>query len=152
MHHYEFRGKRLEGVSGVNGSSWVYGDFVRLPEDDGSWQDPPSGLTSFIADSWTLTRELVRVDPSTVGLFTGLEDANGKKIFQGDIVVSRIKGFRGSLFFVEWRTGAFKLDLYTVTEPYTAPCFIGYLGDLNEDFLNELEVIGNIYEDPNFIC
>jgi uncharacterized phage protein (TIGR01671 family) len=67
-----FRGKRID-----NGG-WIYGDYVR-----------PNNILLNGLDPY-------KVDPSTVGQFTGLTDKNRTNIFEGDIV--------------KWWSGSYSID------------------------------------------
>ena len=94
MREILFRGKRID-----NGE-WTQGAY--FPKND-----------NYPATIYTDDGLGASVDPATVGQYTGLTDKNGKKIFEGDIVVEY--DFFGEIFamgpvewsdlFVGWKVG-----------------------------------------------
>lgn len=128
MREILFRGKRTD-----NGE-WVYGDLIqnvdclKIREQEKSIKK--------IAKSY-------EVYPETVGQFTGLLDKNGKKIFEGDIVlglflfdmsINAVVKFRDGAFGLEWRRGEI-----IEFNAFTSLCNITY------------EIIGNIYDNPELL-
>ena len=91
-----FRGKR------VSDNQWVYGSLIKADdfccilenEEDVHPMDYPylDGKMGIIDGKAT------PVDPETVGQWTGLVDKNGKKIFEGDVVITEF----GRKCVVQW--------------------------------------------------
>ena len=76
------------------------------------------------------------IDPKTLGEFIGRRDKNGKKMFEGDIIKSVIGNiiviFKACGFMGEVIGKQFYYDLY-------------------DDNLDSVEVIGNIYDNPELL-
>jgi len=82
----------------------------------------------------------IEVIPESVGQFTGLTDKNGKEIYEGDILLTSGK-LKSAIVFYE---AGFYLECHR------------YNGDLwymplNYGMLQNKEIIGNIYENPELI-
>lgn len=130
MREILFRGKRID-----NGE-WVEGDFL---------------APVFEGIPWILPRgegEEVKVDPSTVGQYTGLCDKNGKKAFSHDIT----KDFWGRVWVIFDCPGGFGIctrDEWTENngEVYTA------LSDHqnSEWFKENHAIIGHIHDNPELL-
>ena len=105
----KFRGKRTDG-------SWNYGRSIRFKQDG------------------SVLIQGAKVDPDTVGQFTGLHDKNGKEIYEGDILRE------GKEVFVQ--------------VVYDAPQFCYKDNDFGYKFLNHpenFEVVGNIHEEQKHV-
>ncbi len=132
MREYLFRAKRKAT------NEWVYGYFVK-EKDDFRVYVQPKIITS--------ESEYEYVYEDTLGQFTGLTDKNGVKIFEGDVV--RISedyydGLHYSGNEVYYSDGAFCVEYETPEYDVTS---IGFL--VREGV--EVEVIGNIYDNPELI-
>ena len=88
-----------------------------------------------------------KVDPETVGQYTGLQDKNGVKIFEGDIVqflpTQNLKPYRVQL-----------KDIAKVT--CKIGCWLLVFGDNGGDeylydWHTDIEVIGNIHDNPELV-
>ena len=131
MREILFRGKRT-----INGD-WVYGDFVHGNERK-SLRD-----SIFVYDSETQSFNDYEINPSTLGQYTGLNDKNGKRIFEGD-VAKVLQGKDKDIAYVGFENGAFMLY------PKTGNI---YERTLWEYWYNDwdVEVIGNITDNPELL-
>lgn len=137
-----FRGKRID-----NGE-WVEGSYCHAEKLD------RSGDEHFIIE-YSANGSSHRVDPSTVGQYTGLKDKNGKRIFEGDM----IKPFDDDIdkMVVEFHNGQFLLCLYGERgymaeygweEEGNYGCFEA---EPLSSYGDDIEVIGNIHDNTELL-
>lgn len=133
MREILFRGKKYNG-------EWVHGYYVQA---NNSWHGHGKHKEWVVCSAcanggWFALQEKHAVIPETVGQYTGLLDKNGRKIFEGDAVWFSDEKERGVVCFDE--IGAcFSVRFDTF--------------DANFDHLysNELEIIGNVYDNPELM-
>ena len=100
----------------------------------------------------------------SVGQYTSFKDANGKKIYEGDIVK-----FNNQIGEICFECGSFGIGIKDCVDYETLEAYIGerFYGCLNDNFISlweiywnlncvdyeidEIEVIGNIYENKELI-
>lgn len=134
MREILFRGKRLD-----NGE-WVEG-YVMIHDNDKATifrQHPgDGGLEGFDVDS------------ETVGQYTGLTDKNGKKIYEGDIVMGEDK----LPWLIDFDRNTFvgkdeNMEIYfTLFEQWGYDCRNGKHIPPSDRF----EVVGNIHDNPELL-
>lgn len=138
-----FRGKKCNG-------EWTYGYYVQA---DYSWHDYGKHKEWIVCSAcanggWFALQEKHAVIPETIGQYTGLTDKNGKKIFEGDIC-------EVTVFTCE---GEDKHFLCEVCFEYSSFIFrdlkrsgLEILFSDIYDFKTDVEVIGNVYDNPELI-
>ena len=147
MREILFRGKRID-----NGE-WIEGYFCRkyfpeLPHDRCVIQYKPKSDVC----KWTPPYIADEIIPETIGQYTGLTDKNGKKIFEGDIVVTKYKLGRGGyyVFEVYYNENLCQFALTINSGSYTKNKQYDWL-QLTELKANKIEVIGNIHDNHELL-
>ena len=130
MREILFRGKTTldnewvigAGVYKSEGHTWIIADDVTKTENRGTGSDA--------------------INPETVGQYTGLTDKNGKKIFEGDIVLFPW-GEKKEVFSVEFVEGEFE----AIPKRKSTDIWCIRIGS----YAPEFEVIGNIHDNPELL-
>lgn len=123
----KFRGKRID-----NGT-WVYGYLIGNDAIVGEIVEWDSEY--FNTEFWR------KVDPETVGQYTGLKDKNGKEIYEGDVLLEILSPDEKYAHVVVWSQD----DCAWMFEYY------GDLFTASEMNFEQCEVIGNIYSNPEML-
>ena len=96
-----------------------------------------------------------RIKPETVGQYTGLTDKNGTKIFEGDIVCIRYRnGEICCIGDVQFSHGVYGAEWLSNKKNKSMVGGWGQLHNLrrfDDDIINDIEVIGNIYDNPELL-
>ena len=135
MREIIFRGKRLDNGEWVYGHIYTQVDLPDTIEEEWYWYIKPIGSESWVS---------YRVDPYTVGQYTGLKDKNGKMIFEGDILGSRYDSLYPddvAIEVVKW----FRNGWYIQQENNLPDALCEY------GVLPYSEVIGNIHDNPELL-
>ena len=132
MREIKFRGKRTD-----NGE-WVYGYYA-------NWQ--PSADLDRLGNHWIITGledEQYQVDPETVGQYVGLQDSNGKDIYEGDICQLKvIKKWKDARHMQGIK--AVYYDAIEATFKFTGHVPMGWGG------FDKVEILGNTCETPELL-
>lgn len=133
----KFRGKSI--MNNTCGD-WLYSSGIKYGDD----------VELMYCDEDT-SEEWNYIDKETLGQYTGLDDKNGKEIFEGDIVKQVSykysndeyghKGFYENISKVLYKGRAFQYEWIKTNE-------IEMPKDFKENFI---EVIGNIYDNPELL-
>ena len=129
---------RYRGI-GIAERKWVFGSL---------WFDTRNKATLI----WSEEVEYwVRVDPATVGEYTGLKDKNGKEIYEGDIINWLMHRMDRTGYIeegrVEFRTN--EQATVVINKFATKDGRESVRNILN--CLNDLKVIGNIHDNPELM-
>lgn len=135
MREILFRGKRCD-----NGK-WVQGYYIRAEHH---WHNHGIHKDWIICGAsanggWFALHNKYAVKAETAGQYTGLTDKNGKKIFEGDILIHAEK-YRYKVFWCNDRKGFYVRGINFSD--------YDYIGNF---YTHTIEVIGNIHDNPELM-
>lgn len=132
MREILFRGKRTDG-------EWISGNYIYAPSNEDSYVH--NICTPDEPYDW------YEIDPETLGQYTGHEDKNNTKIFDGDIVKFNSDYDDWDRFY---DNPVIKVEYESLTggfDPFASyDCDCGIIIESNK-----CEVVGNIYDNPELL-
>ena len=132
----KFRGKDIKT------GEFVFGDLETRPREDFMVIHQYHEDGSY--------KSQVKVDPDTVGQFTGLKDRDGKDIYEGDIIGVKAKSDDSTilhLVFFDDSEGRFKAGLNGTQDRHDFGC----CGLDDERWTHSKTIISNIYDHPELL-
>ncbi|MCD6579540.1 hypothetical protein J7L48_08680 [bacterium] len=152
MREYKFRGKDIYT------GKWVYGSLVILkgayfifPEWGYTYFDKYDNITKNKEEASILgIYDWSEVDPKTVGQFTGKEDKNNKEIYDGDILLIGEEDHALPQVVI-FKEGCFGFNASWLNGNLKDTTFIPLKEYCNTIFINFVEIIGNIYDNPELM-
>lgn len=138
MREVLFRGKRLD-----NGE-WVYGyysEFHNRPiiDEPNSCQIFEPREDSYLAGSY-IGGVWRKVDSDTVGQYIGINDVDGQKIFDGDVVNCKTTAYYFFDFVVKWSSKDARFVICKNHEEYAVSSDFDYI------------ITGNIYDNSELLA
>lgn len=141
MREILFEGKRVDNGEWIEGY-YLYSALANFKN--------PTAFDS-IFRHWIVTPagKVFKVDYKTVGEFTGLLDKDGKKIFEGDLLLDN----GGLIWLVAFENGAF------VCKDETSVTYFNFYEHSDYDsktksfksYISNYKKIGNIHDNPEFL-
>ena len=145
MREILFSGKRLDNGEWAEGNLFI---LKQYQSDIDHYYILPTNTVCLFCDIFYYA---VEVDPDTIGQFTGLT-ANGKKIFEGDIVSIRCEGdaeppSKGQIWYENAKIYFSEIDcgwFVIFSDGYELPL---------AEYVNcdDFTVIGNIHDNPELL-
>ena len=162
MRELLFRGKTEKGV-------WTHGYLFVQAEGTEYEEVYIFGDLDHRESVYDIWKCAERVDPKTVGQYTGFKDKNGSKIFEGDIISTRKDGTRTEklkgYYGYDEEGYPRKIPGYEGTFEYHYPCQVDCYAEVIRDFRGGFclkgsfmfvsaicnEVVGNIHDNPELL-
>lgn len=155
MREILFRAKAINRIEGreyrthYKNGDWVFGLLSKPYYDFNGCGFPAEMRNTDGVDG-------IEVDHETLGQYTGLTDKNGVKIFEGDILSSdkypyTSDGSQNYFAEVVWFDNCPAFGLYKFKSPKSVVRGVAEGSEFIEDDLSDMEVIGNIHDNPELV-
>ena len=132
-----FRGKTQQG-------EWVLGDLLTKVNE-------LSKQPAIVDFNGLIIPKSIKVIPETVGQYTGLQDKNGTKIFEGDIVMAKYNTGVELIQDVVFDNCRFALHMDKCGCQSWNPMPTKTTRINDRLYCTEIEIIGNVFDNPELL-